>query len=223
MTLKEAIHARHSVRAYDDKPIDKQALAALSSFIEECNAQGDLNIQLVTDEPNAFGKSLLAHYGKFSGVKNYIAMVGKKGKDLDEKIGYYGEKIVLLAQTLGLNTCWVALTFKKIKNAFKINKGEKLVVVISIGYGITQGVPSKNKPLDKVCDFNGKSPAWFLEGVSAAFLAPTAINQQKFFFTEENGVVTAKTSAGPCAKIDLGIVKYHFELGAGKENFKWKE
>ena len=223
MTLKEAIHARHSVRAYDDKPIDKQALAALSSFIEECNAQGDLNIQLVTDEPNAFGKSLLAHYGKFSGVKNYIAMVGKKGKDLDEKIGYYGEKIVLLAQTLGLNTCWVALTFKKIKNAFKINKGEKLVVVISIGYGITQGVPSKNKPLDKVCDFNGKSPSWFLEGVSAALLAPTAINQQKFFFTEENGVVTAKTSAGPCAKIDLGIVKYHFELGAGKENFKWKE
>lgn len=223
MTLKEAIHARHSVRAYDDKPIDKQALAALSSCIEECNAQGDLNIQLVTDEPNAFGKSLLAHYGKFSGVKNYIAMVGKKGKDLDEKIGYYGEKIVLLAQTLGLNTCWVALTFKKIKNAFKINKGEKLVVVISIGYGITQGVPSKNKPLDKVCEFNGKSPAWFLEGVSAALLAPTAINQQKFFFTEENGVVTAKASAGPCAKIDLGIVKYHFELGAGKENFKWKE
>ena len=23
-------------------------------------------------------------------------------------------------------------------------------------------------------------------------------------------------------KMDLGIVKYHFELGAGKENFTWK-
>ena len=22
-------------------------------------------------------------------------------------------------------------------------------------------------------------------------------------------------------KVDLGIAKYHFELGAGKENFKW--
>ncbi len=223
MTLKEAMHARHSVRAYVDKPIDQKSLDALTSCINECNAQGDLNIQLVTDEPNAFGKSLLAHYGKFSGVKNYIAMVGKKGKDLDEKIGYYGEKIVLLAQTLGLNTCWVALTFKKIKNAFKVNKGEKLAVVISVGYGTTQGVKSKSKPLDKVCDFNGKSPAWFLEGVSAALLAPTAINQQKFFFIEEGGTVAVKAGVGPCAKIDLGIVKYHFEIAAGKENFKWKE
>jgi hypothetical protein len=23
------------------------------------------------------------------------------------------------------------------------------------------------------------------------------------------------------SKMDLGIVKYHFELGAGKENFEW--
>ncbi len=222
MTLKDAMRARHSVRAYIDKPIDQKSLDALSLCIKECNAQGDLNIQLVTNEPNAFGKSFLAHYGKFSDVKNYVALVGKKCKNLEEKLGYYGEKIVLLAQTLGLNTCWVALTFKKIKNAFTVNKGEKLVAVISIGYGKNQGVPSKNKPLDKVCEFNGKSPAWFLEGVSAALLAPTAINQQKFFFTEENGTVNLTAGVGPCAKIDLGIVKYHFEIAAGKENFKWK-
>ena len=24
------------------------------------------------------------------------------------------------------------------------------------------------------------------------------------------------------SKVDLGIVKYHFEIGAGKENVKWK-
>ena len=117
----------------------------------------------------------------------------------------------------------MALTYKKIKGAYNLNKGEKVVVVIALGYGVTQGVPSKSKPSDKVCEFDSRSPAWFLNGVNAALLAPTAINQQRFFFVHENGTVKVKSLGGPCAKIDLGIVKYHFEIGAGKENFKWKE
>ena len=38
-------------------------------------------------------------------------MVGKKSEE--EKAGYFGEHLVLKAQALGLNTCWVAMTFKK--------------------------------------------------------------------------------------------------------------
>lgn len=54
--------------------------------------------------------------GFFSNVRNYVALIGKKDAALDEKIGYYGEKIALRAQQLGLNTCWVALTFSKGKS-----------------------------------------------------------------------------------------------------------
>ena len=43
-------------------------------------------------------------YTSFSGVKNYIALIGKKSPNLEEACGYYGEKIVLRAQQLGLNT-----------------------------------------------------------------------------------------------------------------------
>ena len=93
-------------------------------------------MQLILNEPKAFS-GLMAHYGKFSGVKNYIALIGKKGNDLDEKCGYYGEKIVLKVQQLGLNTCWVAMTYSKVKTGFKINNGEKLCVVIVVGYGLT--------------------------------------------------------------------------------------
>ena len=110
MTEKEAIVARHSVRQYIEKLIEAEKIEELKALIEECNRVGGTHIQLVTDEPKAF-EGGMAKYGKFSGINNYIAVVGKKGDDVN--LGYYGEKIVLRAQILGLNTCWVGLSFSK--------------------------------------------------------------------------------------------------------------
>lgn len=214
MDISEAIKERHSVRAYTDKKIEGEVLFALENKIAEINGESGLNVQLVLNEEKAFG-GRMAHYGKFSGVKNYIAMVGKKGADLSEKVGYYGQKLVLFAQTLGLNTCWVALTYKKVKTVYKIDEGEKLALVIAIGYGATQGVPHKSKSINAVSNAGEDSPEWFVNGVRAALLAPTATNQQKFFFTLKDGEVTVKSGLGFYAKVDLGIVKYHFELGSG--------
>lgn len=216
----EAMKERHSVRQYEDRPLDQNAAAALQEEISACNREGGLHIQLVTNEPKAFD-GFMAHYGKFSGVRNYIAMIGKKGPDLEEKCGYYGERLVLKAQQLGLNTCWVAMTYSKIKTAFTVADGEKLCIVISLGYGKTNGVPHKSKSADAVAKADGTFPAWFKAGVEAALLAPTAMNQQKFLFTLDGNRVSAKAGFGFYTKIDLGIARYHFEIGAGKERFKW--
>lgn len=215
MELKEAIENRHSVRSYSDRPIEKEVVNELKAEIEACNKEGDLHIQLVCDEPKAFD-SFMAHYGKFSGVKNYIVLVGKKCRDLEEKCGYYGEKLVLKAQQLGLNSCWVAMTYKKIPEAFEVVKGEKLTVVIALGYGNTQGVAHKSKSANDVSNISNDTPEWFKTGVEAALLAPTAMNQQKFRFTYENGTVSVKPGVGFYSKIDMGIAKYHFEIGSGK-------
>lgn len=215
MEWMELMKARHSVRQYTDAALEAEHLAALQAEVDACNAEGDLHIQLVTDEPKAFD-SLMAHYGKFSGVRNYIALVGKKGKLLEEKCGYYGERLVLKAQQLGLNTCWVAMTYKKIPGAFSIAAGEKLTVVIALGYGKTQGISHGSKTPAQVSRAGADAPDWFLTGVEAALLAPTAMNQQKFTLTYENGKVTAKAGVGFYAKIDLGIVKYHFEVASGR-------
>lgn len=220
MDLTESIKKRHSVRQYEERAVEKEILNALQSEIDDCNEKGNLHFQLVTNEPKAFD-CFMAHYGKFSGVTNYIALVGKKSNNLDELCGYYGEHLVLKAQQLGLNTCWVATSYKKINGAFEINRGEKLTVVIAFGYGKTQGIPHKSKSPDAVSNINSTSPEWFKSGVESALLAPTAMNQQKFFLTHDNGKVTAKSGRGLCCKLDLGIVKYNFELGAGKENFTW--
>lgn len=220
MNLTEAMKARHSVRQYEDRPLESSVVSALQDEIRACNKESGLHIQLVTGEPKAFA-GFMAHYGKFSGVTDYIAMIGKKGPDLEEKCGYYGERLVLKAQQLELNTCWVAMTYSKVRTAFTIDSGEKLCVVISIGYGKTQGVPHKSKMLEEVTKADTALPNWFRSGAEAALLAPTAMNQQKFQFTLSGNKVTAKAGVGFYSKIDLGIVKYHFELGAGKDNFVW--
>lgn len=222
MELMEAMKLRHSVRMYTGQSLGAEVLDALREEINACNREGGLHIQLVTDEPKAFD-SFMAHYGKFSGVRNYIALIGEKCPRLEEKCGYYGERLVLRAQQLGLNTCWVAMTYKKIPGAFEVRRGEKLTVVLALGYGAVQGAEHKSKPAERVSNLDAASPEWFRAGVEAALLAPTAMNQQKFFLRYADGRVAAKAGTGFYTKIDLGIAKYHFELGAGKDFSVWNE
>ena len=222
MDMITAMKERHSVRSYKNEPIADELLAVLQDEIDDCNREGNLHIQLITNEPKAFD-SFMAHYGKFSGVTNYIALIGKKGPDLEEKCGYYGERLVLKAQSLGLNSCWVAMTYKKIPGTFTLDAGEKLTVVIAIGYGKTTGVAHKSKAISAVSNVTANSPEWFKNGVKAALLAPTAMNQQKFTLTLNQNEVTAKAGMGFYAKTDLGIVKYHFEIGANSSEWHWSK
>lgn len=223
MTLQEAIVARHSVRQYQEKPLEASVIERLNEEIALCNREGKLHIQLVVDEPKAFVGGM-AKYGKFSGVSSYLAMIGPKGAD--EAIGYYGERLVLLAQTLGLNSCWVGLSFRKQPDQYTIADGEKLHCVISLGYGANPGVQHPMRPMEKFIKASLPLPDWFRRGMEAALLAPTAVNQQKFEFELLDDHTVAARSRFTLigyGKMDLGIVKYHFEVAAGKENFIWKK
>ena len=250
MTIQEAIEARHSVRAYKEQPLAEDVVRALEEEIVKLNRwssgyhssslgngrvateegkdhEGHLHMQLILNEPKAF-QGTMAKYGKFRNANNYIVMAGKKTDDLDERVGYYGEHLVLLAQTLGLNTCWVGLSYSKVLGTYVLEEGEKIACYIAIGYGETQGVGHKIKSVEQVSNVSDSTPSWFRKGVEAALLAPTAVNQQKFYFEycgmENNRhKVIAKRGFSMIGytKMDLGIAKYHFEIGAGKENFVW--
>ncbi|MDD6806911.1 MAG: nitroreductase family protein [Oscillospiraceae bacterium] len=220
MTELEAVKCRHSVRSYFDKPIEDEKVKLLNCMIKEINEKTSLHIQLLVNEPKCFDVNDV-DYGIFKNCKNYFTMVGPKG--MDEEIGYYGQKLVIYAQQLGLNTCWVKTSFKKSGVTFEHYSGEKLYIVIALGYGETQGHERKTKPMEALSNVSESSPEWFKKGVEAAMLAPTALNQQRFYLSEKDGVVKAKAKFSILTHIDLGIVKYNFEIGAGKENFKWAE
>ena len=209
--MLDLMKERHSVRQYSDKKIEGDVKSKLNKYVASINEESGLSMQIFYNEPNCFN-SMLAHYGKFSNVKNYIAIVGKKEEQ--EKAGYYGEKLVLKCQELGLNTCWVALTHGKVDVQTKPQ--QKLLILIALGYGTNTGVAHKSKPIKELCKEDAY-PEWFMKGMEAVSLAPTAMNQQKFLFEMKNGQVYAKALRGFYSKIDLGIVKYHFEAVTGHE------
>ena len=152
----ELIRARHSVRGYQDKKIPEDVRGKLDAFVAELNGQSGLHIQILYDEPACFG-SRMAKYGRFENCSNYIAMVGKKAPDLEERCGYYGELLVLKAQELGLNTCWAALTHGK--SAVSLAPDEKEVILIALGYGKTQGSPHRGKSAQDVSNAGESAPA----------------------------------------------------------------
>lgn len=223
MTLDEAMHNRHGVRNYLAKPITQTTADALRSYIDECNQQAGLHMQLVLNEPQAFA-ALAGKMGGFSNVSNYVALIGPKSKHLDFDLGYWGQHVALRAQQLGLNSRWVAATYKKVPSAYEVRDCEKLVMVIALGYGAEQGEPHKSKPRDKVMRIAEglETPQWFLNGVDAALLAPTAMNQQAFTLElVAPDKVKRSPGLGYGVNIDLGIVSYQFEIGAGTDNFHW--
>ena len=226
MTIQEAIEARHSVRAYKDQPLSEEIVKVLEDEIVKLNNEGQLHIQLICNEPKAF-QGTMAKYGKFRNANNYLVMAGKKSEDLDERVGYYGEHLVLFAQTLGLNTCWVGLSYSKVPRTYVLDKDEKIACYIAIGYGETQGSGHKIKTVEQVSNASDITPSWFKKGIEAALLAPTAVNQQKFSFeyvgmSNNRHQVRAKKGFSMIGytQMDLGIAKYHFEVGAGKVNFE---
>lgn len=227
MTLLEAIQNRHSVRHYVSKPLTKDMVNALQAKIEECNQKGNLHIQLILNEKKGF--SGMFAYGSFSGVENYLVMAGEKASDLDERVGYYGEQLVLLAEQLGLGTCWAGLSYRKVKGTFELEGGEKIACMISLGFPNDEGRHMKKKTPEQLSNLSADSPEWFRMGMEAVSLAPTAVNQQKFYFeylpASGDGKPKVKAQKGfsmiGYTQMDLGIARLHFEIGAGKENFEW--
>ena len=219
MDMMEVIRSRHSVRRFTDRPLEASAVDALKAEIDLCNRESGFHFQLITEEPEAF-RAEKPSYGQFRGCRNYLVIIGPKGRE--EDAGYYGERIVLKAQALGIHSCWVALTYRKGKAQGTRQAGEKRYMVVALGYGETNGTPHKGKSLADVSDYREGDPEWYRRGLEAAILAPTAINQQKFRFERSGDKVTAAVSGlGVHTKVDLGIVKYHFEVGAGKSREVW--
>lgn len=212
MTAMEIIEARHSVRQYQEKSIEKEKREVLDKLCAEINEKSGMNIQIIYDEPKCFN-SMMAHYGKFRGVSNYICIVGPKDAELEEKAGYYGQELVLKAQELGLNTCWAAMTHGKSKAI--VGAGEKEAIIISLGYGENQGSIHKNKDINMLAKVSDDDPEWYKDGVKAALCAPTAVNQQKFFIERVGEEAKITAPKGMLTKLDLGIVKYNFEFATG--------
>lgn len=219
MNLKEAMQKRHMVRKYINKPISDELINKINERISMNNKKFNLSMKLMVN--NNKGVSSIMKLIMAKGVNNFIILAGDNSSNLDERLGYSGADIMLFAQTLGLNTWWVGGTFNRAVSQYVDNK--KVTGIIAIGYGESQGKPHKSKMVEDVSKYNGTEiPSWFISGVDGALLAPTALNKQDFMIIGNKNKVKIECDNGIFTGSNVGLIKYHFELGAGKENFKWE-
>lgn len=226
MITVETIRERHSVREYDGKPLSRAEFDALGAVVEECARVSGLDIQLVGDNPEVF--NVIARFGLIRGCRTHVAFVVDDGKArgvaADEAIGYWGQKIVLAAQDMGLNTCWCALCSRKKSRALVV-PGKKIRLVIAVGHGKTQGFSRKTKSVEALSSVEcAKEPAWFAAAMEAAQLAPTAMNNQNFKITLLSDGKTVRIDAPQSGLnvIDEGIVRCNFEIAANEAGADWR-
>ena len=98
----DAIRQRHSVRQYKPDRIENDKAALIKAKIDELNAEGNLHLQFIEDADKTYNR-LFNKVAGLGSAPSVIACVGKDTPNLDQRVGYYGEKLVLYAQTLGLN------------------------------------------------------------------------------------------------------------------------
>ncbi len=222
MNFTEAMSARHTVRKYKNIPLSQETVKLLTERVKANNEQHGVNISLVTEQSDGIPgivKLLMA-----KNVKNYFILAGPDRPDTEEKLGYASADLMLYAQTLGLNTWWIGGMFSRNnvkKNASGVGQ-EKVIGIVVVGYGENQGRPHKSKTAAEISSYDGDMPEWFRNGVEAVLLAPTAINRQSFTITGKGSRVSMTYKEGAFSGADLGIGKYHFELGAGKDAFEWE-
>lgn len=214
MDLKEAMKNRHTVRKYKTTKIPEEIIKKLNSRIEENNKKYNISIKLIINDEKSS-----------KDMKNYLILGGEESiQNLNEKLGYCGCDIMLYAQTLGLNTWWIGSHGNHVAQKLP---NKKIIGMIVIGYGENNGNQHNSKKMEQVMEYQGKNiPDWFKNGINAALLAPTAMNKQDFKIIGKGKEVKIICDMGMTKKYkgeDTGLIKYHFELGAGKENFVWVE
>jgi len=214
------------VREYDGKPLSWAEFDALGAVVEECARECGLDIQLVGDNPEVF--NVIARFGLIRGCRTHVAFVVDDGKArgvaADEAIGYWGQKIVLAAQDMGLNTCWCVLCSRR-KSRAVVAPGKKIRLIIAVGHGKTQGFTRKTKSVEALSSVEcAKAPAWFAAAMEAAQLAPTAMNNQNFKITLLSDGKTVRIDAPQSGLnvIDEGIVRCNFEIAANEAGADWR-
>ena len=167
MPVTDAMRARHVVRQYLDTPLPADVSAALRERVIEANASHGTDIRLLTGSAPVYGP--LWGTVRARSVRNCLVMSGPDAPDLDERLGYGGADLMLAAQDLGLNTWWIGGTFSKRAAARVSGATGRIVAVVALGYGATQGSAHASKRPEEV----SWAPAWSRPLATPSCTSPT--------------------------------------------------
>ncbi len=242
-SLLDAVNVRITTRMYEDEKIDSDLSRQLRQNIDAVNLISGLHMQLIENCPQVFARANAE--GHFRNAQNFIALIGPAGSDeAREAAGYYGERLVLSAVLMGLQTGWVAGSWDKAEaeRCCDISDNEELYLGIVIGYQEeysalmeesyeqrceTQRTHRPSKSADELFTVKAAAgtasagtaavpPQWFMDGVAAAAKAPSAMNRQPAMFSYDPGSGSVEAYIGGR---DSTMFAY-IDLGIAKLHFQ---
>ena len=230
MDIIEAIENRISCRAFEQRAVEEEKFQQIAQEVAAINDEAGLHFQLYG--PREDGTAIDMALNMFANNPPvYAALVARKDPIVEEKLGYYGERLVLFAEMLGLSTCWVASTYNHDTVRVELADDEVLHDVVPIGYApdkiplkqrtIRGAIRGRSKKIDDL--YRGpvplnQAPEWVQACIDAVWKGPSAINEQPVVFVQDDvdGPVRAELSRVKTGMeyTDLGIAKYHFQVVA---------
>ncbi|MFC1959021.1 nitroreductase family protein [Chloroflexota bacterium] len=241
------IEKRRSRRRFEKKPLKANHLDHLKSICNDFRPFDNARALLVTESPDKVFKGAIGPYGKIRGASAFIAFIGNiKSPWVQEQVGYTGEGIVLEAEALNLNTCWVGGFFrpKVVKSLISIGEDEIVIAVTPVGYATKRlsfeeklmtgfGLTHRRKALsDLVIGLKDSEwPQWIRKALEAARIAPSAVNRQPWRFHVEQESITIATNSNSLKReptmskrLCCGTAMLHIETAAQNYGIKgnWK-
>ena len=176
MTFHELVNRRYSVRKYSEAPVEIEKIEACAEAAR--NAPSACNSQpwrfVVANEPdlirrlaplttttgvpiNSFVREAPVIVAVVTERPNLSSRLGAQVKRTPFHlidVGIAAEHFCLCATELGLGTCMLGWFNKKaVKELLHIPSRKELPLLITVGYPLTDEIPSKNrKPLGEILD-----------------------------------------------------------------------
>ncbi|MFC1920377.1 nitroreductase family protein [Chloroflexota bacterium] len=232
-----AIEKRRSRRRYIEENLKSSQLKRIQSLCNDFQPFPSARAVLVKESPDDVFKGIIGSYGLIRGAKSFIAFIGNvRSPYVQEQVGYTGEGIMLQAEVMNLNTCWVGGFFRRdmVSSLVDMEKNEQVFAITPIGYAVEEptfgeklitgfGWTHKRKPLSKMVIGlkDTEWPEWMKSSLQAARLAPSAVNRQPWrFIADEKSITVAvndkslKRETQISKRLDCGIAMLHIEVAA---------
>jgi nitroreductase len=167
MEFQKLTKERHSIRAFQARPIEEEKLQAILEAARKAPSAGNLQAYRIHITKPKEKKERLAEAAlnqEFVGEAEVVLVFCQDSPQSNQKYGLRGEKLYslqdatiacayaqLAAADLGLGTCWVgAFNEEEVSKAIRLPRNLRPIALLPIGYPTEKPFPKSRRSIDEL-------------------------------------------------------------------------
>lgn len=235
MNYKKLILDGKSVREFKEKTIEVEYFNEIESYIKQSKKLlPEVNIELkISDNKETYEKlkNIAGYNGHMIKAPSYAVILSDVKQGYIENSGYIGERLILKARDLEIDSCWVTFNDSDaIKEKLDISSNKEVTAIIALGYGIEKNIKNKSGSerlgVEKIVymdkwgmntSIDELEERGLLDAFSYARMAPSTLNRQPWRFIIDGGNIMLAVKKDDFTSnyergIDAGIAMLYFGL-----------